>query len=248
MSNRLVFQGIDHIDEIIELVFQYLKLVKEKGIEEWVFEEFKNIHNMQFRFKDKERPQNYVSSTASRLHEFPLKEVLTGPWWMDKWQPDLIRDLLGYLVPEKIYAVAVGQKFKDKATSTEIWYGTKYITETIDDAKIKAWENTESHPRLHMFEPNEFIPTDFEMVTRDEMHKHGRFVPTIVRESPFSRLWLRQDDEFLLPKAIMTFEIRSPIVYMEPHFSNLGTLFVMNFNDDMTEYSYAGTQTHGTVM
>ncbi len=211
---------------LLTTVFQYLKLVRESGVKQWVFEELAKINAMQFRFKDKERPQNYVSSLSGRMQEYPTDEVLSGPFLLDNWNPDLINQLLEHLIPEKIVVIAVGQKFQEKTTEAELWYGTKHATEKIPDAKIEAWKNPELNDRLQLHPPNEFIPTDFQRAPPDDGHKHGRFVPTILRETPLSRLWYRQDDEFLLPKACLTFEIRSPLLYLDPHFSNLGSMFV----------------------
>ena len=83
--------GIENTDDIIVLVFKYLAMLRNDGIKEWIFEECKHINEMLFRFKDKERPMNYVRSLAVRAHEYPLKEVLTGPWAMAEWKPELIK-------------------------------------------------------------------------------------------------------------------------------------------------------------
>ena len=54
-------EGIDHIDDIIEATFQYLKLLTKEGPKEWIFDEVKFTSISGFNFKDKERPQDYVS-------------------------------------------------------------------------------------------------------------------------------------------------------------------------------------------
>jgi insulysin len=218
--------------------FRYFFRIRETGVEEWVFQECKSINDMLFRFKDKERPQSYVSSLADRMHDYPLDEVLTGPWIMDEWDPDLIRDILSRLVPENVYITVVGQRFSLVADQTEPWYGTKYVTEKISTDKIKSWSESKKHERLHLPTRNEFIPTDFELVARDAGHKLGKNVPANLKESALSRLWYKQDDEFLLPKACMDFELRSPIAYLDPHHYNLAYMFVSLFNDAMNEYVY----------
>ncbi len=50
-------EGIQHIDEIVSLVFQYFKMLRENGTQKWIFEECQNLNATHFRFKDKERPQ-----------------------------------------------------------------------------------------------------------------------------------------------------------------------------------------------
>ncbi len=53
----LSLEGINHVDEIVMLVFQYLRLLRDVGPQKWIWEECRDINAMQFRFKDKERPQ-----------------------------------------------------------------------------------------------------------------------------------------------------------------------------------------------
>ena len=98
----LTEEGIQHVDDIIELVFQYLALLREKGPQEWVFRECQDLNRMQFRFKDKERPQNYVCGLSGHLHDYPAEEVLTGGYLLTDWRPDLITDLLTHLTPAKV--------------------------------------------------------------------------------------------------------------------------------------------------
>ena len=60
MDVDLTESGIEHTDDIVELTFQYLTMVRQKGIEKWVFEEIQSMNEMLFRFKDKEKPMGYA--------------------------------------------------------------------------------------------------------------------------------------------------------------------------------------------
>ena len=47
----LTVEGEEHVDDIITLVFQYLRMLREIGPLEWIFDECRNLNAMQFRFK-----------------------------------------------------------------------------------------------------------------------------------------------------------------------------------------------------
>jgi insulysin len=47
---------------------QYVNMLKRDGPKEWIFQEYKDIGSMHFRFKDKESPRSYVSDTVHNLH------------------------------------------------------------------------------------------------------------------------------------------------------------------------------------
>lgn len=63
-------------------------------------------------------------------------------------------------------------------------------------------------------------------------------MPLILKESRLCRLWYRQDDEFLRPKCNLIFNLESPLVYLDPHHTNLTSLFLKLFRDDLNEYTY----------
>jgi insulysin len=60
----LTQDGFENIDEIVKIVFQYINLLKRDGIQKWIFEEYCNVSEMQFRFKEKENPLSLVSSVV----------------------------------------------------------------------------------------------------------------------------------------------------------------------------------------
>ena len=161
-------EGIKHVDEIVSLVFQYMKMLRMSGPQDWVFEECKKICNMQFQFKDKERPQSYVSSCSHDLQYYPMEEALTGSYLLTEWRPELVEEVMDKLVPDNVRIAVIAQEFEDRAKETEPWYGTKYLEEDIPKEKISAWnEVEEAKDILHLPEKNEFIPDDFSLVDKD---------------------------------------------------------------------------------
>ncbi|KAJ9600258.1 hypothetical protein L9F63_009434, partial [Diploptera punctata] len=225
----LTEEGIDHVDDIVKLVFQFSSFWPM----EWIFEEYKDIVSMHFRFKDKESPRSYVSNTVHNLH---VKEVLSGCYLISDWRPDLIEMVLGYLTPENIRVAVVGQKFEPTTTEEEKWYGTKYKLEKIPDTVLDEWRSTDLYDDLKLPPKNEFIPTDFDLMQQED---NAPVYPTIIQDTSLSRVWFKQDDEFLLPKANLSFEFVSPLAYLDPVSCNMTYMFVQLFKDALNEYAYA---------
>lgn len=57
----LTEEGMEHTDDIIEIIFNYINLMKKVGPLKWIFDEYRSLSEMQFRFKDKENPLALVS-------------------------------------------------------------------------------------------------------------------------------------------------------------------------------------------
>lgn len=92
--------------------------------------------------------------------------------------------------------------YETDADSVEPWYGTKYKKENIPEELIQRWNNAGTNEAFQLPEVNEFLPTKFDIKPIEKAEKF----PTIVEDNPFIRTWFKQDDEFLLPKATMTFD------------------------------------------
>ena len=233
----LTEEGIQHVDDIVELVFQYLALLREKGPQEWVFRECQDLNRMQFRFKDKERPQSYVCGLSGQLQDYPLDEVLTGSYLLTEWSPDLITSLLSNLTTDTVRVAVVAQQFGPECVTEEPWYGAKFVTRPLEQDKLAAWAAAPLHDRLRLPDRNDFIPTDFSLVERDSLSQATH--PTILHKDPMGRLWFQQDNEFLLPKSCINLELRSPVAYIDPHHANLTYMFAMLVKDELNEYVYA---------
>ena len=57
-------------------------------------------------------------------------------------------------------------------------------------------------------------------------------------DTPTTRVWYKQDDEFLLPKANLKFEFISPLAYLDPLNCTMTYLFVELLKDSLAEYDY----------
>ncbi len=73
-----------------------------------------------------------VSGVVHSMQLYPLEEVLTAPYLVSEWRPDLIEDLQKELSPYTCRIVVVGQKVEPIADTIEKWYGTKYHWEKLD--------------------------------------------------------------------------------------------------------------------
>ncbi|KAI5707248.1 hypothetical protein M8J75_016018 [Diaphorina citri] len=207
--------------------------------QEWIFKEYKEILDIEFRFKEKEKPSSYVSSLCSNLHLYPLNEILVAPYMLTEYKPDLISDLLNRLRPDNMRLALVAKQFEPLCDKVEPWYGTKYTRQPMSEEQLTKWTNkwtkVSSNDAFHLPAPNEFIATDFSLLPSDpDISPH----PTILYNSPLIRAWHKQDDEYRVPKLNASFEFISPYAYLDPECTNMTHLFISLFKDALNEYSY----------
>lgn len=126
-------------------------------------QEYRDIANMNFRFKEKSSPRNYVNSIVQALHEYPMNEVLCAEHTFPEWRPDIINEIMEYLTPQNIRVHVIGKIYENIADETEHWYGTKYKKEKIPTDTISMWEKVSDNSDLQLPPKNEFIATKFDI-------------------------------------------------------------------------------------
>ena len=62
----------------------------------------------------------------------------------------------------------VSKEFQSIATEKEKWFGTQYKQDYLPVELIEKCENCERIPELHLPTPNEFIPTDFQLFSKEK--------------------------------------------------------------------------------
>lgn len=231
----LTEQGYDHADDIILLIFQYLNLLRKEGPKKWIFDEYCQLNEMQFRFKDKENPLSLVSNIVHSMIMYPLDEVLSANYLLSDWRPDLIELVLEHLNPANSRVTIIGQKNKETCIHEEKWYKTNYFYEKIDEKTIEKWLSCGTNENLKLPEPNPYIPSNFSLL---EIEDESKVHPEIIHDTPIMRVWFKQDGEFLKPKAFIGLDFSNPLVYSEPLNCNMTHLFVQLFKDSLTEYLY----------
>ncbi|CAF0723441.1 unnamed protein product [Adineta steineri] len=235
---ELTIEGLSRWEEIIYIVYQYMAMLRKEGPKEWIFDECKNFNAMHFQFREKERPDDFVSNLAGRMRDYPLTECLSGDYETREFRPDLIiEELNDYLIPSKMRVFLASKEFTSIATETEKWFGTQYKQEYLPEELIKKCETCELIPELHLPKPNEFIPTDFQLFSK-EKHTSRPQLPIKIKENEFCRLFYGEDTFYRLPKAYLYFELRNPLGSADPLHSNMNALYVELVEDSLTEIVY----------
>lgn len=231
-------EGGEKCDEILKLVYQYLNMLRKQKPAEWIYDELNDLGKISFTFKDKEKPISFVSSLAADLHIFSMDHILTANYYLTRYDPALIETLYDYLVPEKMRVSVVSKKYEGKTDRTEKWYGTEYRLDKLNQSQLQELKGCGLNEAFHLPEKNTFIPNDLGLIKHDAASELPKF-PRIIHSSPLTRLWFKEDTKFLLPKAVLKFELRNPLAYLDPVHVNMSNLFVELLSDSLTEYSYA---------
>lgn len=56
----LTRDGLPHHREVIEIIFQYMNILRKVGAQEWIFRECQKLAGIAFQFKEKSAPSGYT--------------------------------------------------------------------------------------------------------------------------------------------------------------------------------------------
>jgi insulysin len=230
-------KGLSHSNEIIKVVFQYIGMLKKHGVLEWIFNECQSISRMAFRFKEKASPSSYVSSLAGNMQKFKANDVISGSYLVEDFDKDVIASCFEYLTPTNLQIFLVASEFQpDDEWEICPWYGSKYHVVPMDSRLKGELVSLQSNSELHLPDHNEFIAENFTVSHPKALQP--KKVPTLVLDTALIRFWHKEDDTFMVPKANVYIEIRTPIAYHSAKNCMLTRLFSDLLKDTLNEFSY----------
>ncbi|KAL5486683.1 hypothetical protein EMCRGX_G019194 [Ephydatia muelleri] len=216
----LTNKGLENVLECINVVFQYLKILRDLGPQEWIYREIQVVEENEFNFKDEDDPVDCVSALCESMQYFPEEDYLTGDDLMFQYDHQSIAAVQDLLTPERANIVLVSKTFAPLCDRKEQWFGTKFSSEEIPSDWTAGWQNLPINPDLHLPSPNIFIATDFTLKTCiSPLQKY----PVVVEECDHYKLWFRQDSVFLVPRAYVHMLFRTAV-----HLESARNAFMMD--------------------
>lgn len=245
VSVSLTPEGLDAIEDIIVLVYQYIEairalsvhtLVSESATEkpeveikiaaselpvwERVWLEERNISLLRFRFKNQEKPYDYVQDLAGRAHNYPPEHLLTAGHTYSVFDPAVINQYLTCLTPGNMrvhlyyQSPRIAEPMPEHGlveVQREPWYGTRFSVEPLSHRLLArlAPDALQLHPNLFVHGANPYVVTDTSLKGGYvEPLPDGDLIPPVpLPERDLAAIgcrewsvWYKTDATFLQPK------------------------------------------------
>ena len=238
---KLTDEGLTRVDEVIELFFAYINMLRAKGPQEWFWNENKQLAEIDFRFREPEEASEYSERLVADIRKFAPEDVLRGPDLYETYQPDEIRELIDLMTPQKAIIVVQDHAWTgegEDGVEHERWINFPYKKQEVDPALLEAWTRADGGDRLHYPAPNPYIASDFRLRSPIGEQEDGLTAPYIVHECGAMRIWHRLDDRFNQPRSCMYFQISMPNIPEGAYGMMLIQLFVAMVEDTVNESVY----------
>ena len=221
--------GENHLQEIVDLTYAWIDLLRSEGIDAWRYREDARLADIEFRFHNLTTPFEAVIAAADALANYPPEDVLRHAHVMEQFDESLIRRYLEFLTPENALVsisgpdvdVDYGETFEAFLYEPALRPGPALIPREID-APFK------------LSGPNTFIPEDIDLLL--EPGPPGK--PALLKTPTAVETWHAPDTEFRTPTARVELQLR-PATPFTPDDVVLATLHAQLVKDAMHARVYA---------
>ncbi len=226
---QLTEAGVQQREKIRALVFYALEEIKEKGVDEWRYNEKRLLAKTSFQFREKSNAISTVRSLASNLHDYPAAEVISGDYLLNNYDAKLIKRFLSLMTPDNVLVTSVFPDVKtDKVTQ---YYSVNYTSQKISSELPKL--DKELLARFELPQANPFIPENIDLYDADpSLQEFSRLQAGTIN------LWAKQDLTYKTPKVKVFFRVLSPVIAGDLKGGVLSGLYTELIRDRLNEYTY----------
>ncbi|XP_018059060.1 PREDICTED: nardilysin-like [Atta colombica] len=174
-------EGQQHLNDVLDAIFSFIKLVKKTGPQEWIYNEFYKIGENNFRFFSK---HDDVFDLCKSMHFYPSRDYLTGKHNYFEYNPEAIQEYLNFLTPETVNIMNFGN---DLALDTTCFKTYCSIT-ALPKELIEYWKSIEPLPEFNLSLSNAFLIDNISLIpVSTETSKY----PVKVHDNHILQIWYR---------------------------------------------------------
>ena len=233
ISIDLTEAGLEKVDSIIDQVFAYIALLKNEGIDADLYEEIRQLADLEFKFRDQPPAIREVMILAQLQQTYPAEYLLKAPYLLESFEADLIGQYLEQFNPNN---VLVSVQHPDvEAEQVENRYKAGFRFSPIDSERLAKWLRPDVDPSLRLRSLNPFTPESIELVNREDSPSS---LPITLIEEPGFTLWHQQDQQFLHPRADVFVAIMTHLAMASPENAVMLDLYSRILNDQLNPVLY----------
>lgn len=226
-------EGVNAYREVAQASFAYLNLLRAQQPEHF-FNELQRILALEFRYQEQSQPVELVLQLAQNLHQYDDAEVLSGPYKLRRFRPDVVKRLLDYLTPERVQLVLLHPNLS--STQRERWYQTPYRLSSLPQELLNQWQHSQLDA-LALPVANPYLPERLERQTPESAESR----PVLLQQTDRLRLWHQQTTPFRLPKSEVRILLNSAQTNADPVQGALANLWVDYLRYRLNETGYLAT-------
>lgn len=244
ISITLTELGEKHVNEVVDIVFTYIALLKNTEIAEHYYQEKQKISNLAFIYHEKMRPLDSVSQLVINMQYYPEEDYIFGDYVMSGMSINNISKLLSYLHVDNMRIMHVSQQ--NSFSKNSFWYQVPYHITPISAQQLVHWRDIgrtfRQHTQgLYLPDKNPYIVEEPIIYNSENSQKSTQEI-VVIPEKIVNKnglvAWYKQDHTFKVPKGYLYIGIDCPFVVASTSNIAMTRLFVDLYTDTVIEENY----------
>ena len=176
ISLTLTDEGFNKISGVIDLVFNYINLIREMKVNKEIYKEIYNISKIQFKFLEKNRAYgDYLSSLSKNMFKYNNLEIIHGDYIHSNYDEELIQNFINNLTAENSIIMIGSNEFPPESlkkmyfykaeNKTETWYKTIYQEQKFSHRYMKSLSILNNSENFALRGKNMFITSETQIKT-----------------------------------------------------------------------------------
>lgn len=225
--------GVQEYRRVLQLLFAYLKMLRDQGPQERIYSEQAAVAELAFRFQEPRSPMGTVARLSNVMHYYADEDILQGPYLMERFDQELINEALQELSADQAQVILTAPGVSTDSRSP--YYGVAYSQRGPEAIMLSKWQRSIADDTFRLPAPNPFIADDLALLP---LATDNPEIPDIRLYSPRKRIWYRQAEQFRVPKGMLYVNFRSPLVSASPEQVASASLYTRMVTDALNEYTY----------
>lgn len=225
---KLTQKGLEQYRDVIRYCFSYIRLLREKGIPSYIFNEIQRIAELDYTYNNKGEGAERASQLAGNMNRYPIDIAETVDYIYEKLDPKLVESVIDHLNPGNMICMLTAKGLE--TDSTEPYYGTRYSYNIEKGKYYISLLKPVLVKELFLPEPNPFLPKSVHLLAER---------PVNIIDEPGLEMWYAQDVTFKRPKATIIFHIRHPKEVIDPAYMARLSFYEASVNEKLNEMAYA---------
>jgi len=191
---KLAPLGFQKIQEIVNIIFDYIDFIILNGISKVTFEEAQKLSMLNFHYSKKKMDFQYMTSLSKKIGKIPEKYLLIEENLWENFDEKLIRDNLKNLKLDNLFIILNSKKI-EKTDKFDPFYSTNYTSDIIPEDFLQKGQFIKE---FLLVSPNPFVPKSTKILTNPELKEFSK-IPKKIYSSDQTDVFYRFDNRFKIP-------------------------------------------------
>ena len=224
--------GMDNVNLIVKLFFEYIYLIKSKGIEKWRFKEKSQMLQNLINHKEDYLPIDLARETSINMHLYPKKKTFFGDYEMSNYDKKILLINLGFLSPKNLNIFIFSNLTTFKLES--LYYQTPYSKQKISQKELNSWEINQENTNLQLPKPNPFITYQKSSVKKSIKKKKVSFI----KLNEKTNVWVKNPSKDNRQKGYLFVSLNSNILKLSLQNNIISKIFTEILLYQLEESTY----------